>query len=296
MTSEQSILAAAILLTFVLLLPFMVSAWRRTRIDPFAPPTLLAFSMALGFLLPLPAILSESSSFFTLWPFAFYDFYGAISKSLVLAALGALAFYAGYYSGDRLGRRLSIQPLSFLGRNSLSWMPVMTAAVAYGLCSWIAAGVITNSFTDPTELLSDRIRATEGYNYFIVGTYVLMTVALVWLTSLLLTKSLIPFRFLLFSACAVLLCLSLGNKSIVLLGGSAGICMYHKLRHRISALSFFVAVLAVLIASSAFDLFTREYIVFGYFKTQDTAKGIVPLLGTLLSDHVAGNFIKLQML
>jgi oligosaccharide repeat unit polymerase len=280
-------LCAAIVLVALAML--LREAVRRGGGDWLGIPVIVAIVVVLGYVGPAYDVLQQTDLFFLRYPSGVHSLRDSMTEALAVALLATVAFAAGWYT-----HRPAAPPLPYRIRWRTSALRLFGVVYTVTGLSLFAIGVAV--LGGPSVLiggLGDRIRVTQGLNYLLQATVLLVVVSLVWYCRLLTTgRSTRSTAFRLYTVFAFGVSALQGSKSILFIFLLALAVLHDRLHRRIRGTLVAAGGAITFVALTAYALFAREFLALGRLVTLQTFD-VASMLNVLRVEFF-GNFIQLQ--
>lgn len=295
----ESLIAFVLALILLIAFPFAYGLAKNGKIDVFDPASIVSLCFLLGYVLPIPAFLNGQDVMSKFLGLRFSDFHGSLRIALTGAVLGLACFHLGYFALTRKSPApLILEKKDREGILRWSRPRLFGLGVAFTIAGLGLFGIgvyLLGGLSALFKGIGDRIIAFAGLNYFIQALLLLLVVSLMWWSHLLITGKLKNAWFWVYTILAISLTSLTGNKSTILVFFLAATLMYHLLRREIRPLRAVLGGIGVFSLIVAIGLFTREYLVVGYFPTLDP-RDISGSLQFWLERELGGNFMQIQIL
>lgn len=299
MSLEASLLLAIVSTLFSVVL-FRV---RYGSFDPFAPGTLLTFTLAVAYLGPYIPFDAGVDGFSEYWSFHFTDRGGSVGSALLLYCLMLFGIQAGCALAGPTGapRRRIERPIRLIGAKRLLFLPYWLVVLGGSLVLFLVGLSLLGGTTALLAGLGDRIRLFAGLNYFFVALNSFMAVSLVALVTLLSRPARIREGngkdwavFALLAMTAVLFGALLGNKSNIYVLMTAFLAVFHYCVRRFSLIEVGLLGGLFFLGLMIYQLFVREFLVVG--EVVSLAEPRVEDFLKYSALQLSGNIMQLQTL
>jgi oligosaccharide repeat unit polymerase len=263
---------------------------RDGKMDVMSPIFFFSIIFFLGYLVPINGFLNGTDIMSQAWPYSYYDYEIAMTKTFSIILITILAFSLGTFIPLK---RFSIKPSFYISKNRLNRVLQIFFGIGIG-CFFLAVylvGGIGVFFAG----LGDRIRLFAGLNYLFFALLFLPISALIWWSKILFSKEKISLFFIFFAVFTLFLSAFLGGKANTFIIILAFIVVYHKYVKSITLSLFLVLSFFGLLGMRLFELFFREFLVLGKIVSVDFSQ-LDTLLNDLLIRGFEGNFLQFQIL
>jgi oligosaccharide repeat unit polymerase len=264
-------------------------AFRRGGGDWLGIPVIVAIVVVLGYVGPAYDVLQQTDLFFLRYPSGVHSLHDSMEVALEVALLAIAAFAIGWYWRPPVG-----SPVAYRVRwrlPALRFFGIVYTIV--GLAFFVVGVALLGGPSVLLAGLGDRLRVTQGLNYLLQATVLLVVVSLAWYCWLLTTgRSTRSVAFWSYTLLAFGVSALQGSKSILFVFLLALAVLHDRLRARIRGALAFAGGAITFVALTAYALFAREFLALGRLVTLETFD-VASMLNVLRVEFF-GNFIQLQ--
>ena len=263
--------------------------------NPFYPPTLISICYIIGYLLPLPQIVTGNDIVLRIYGYTYLIDNLLIARALGIALVGYVFFMLGFIVPRRRLRKTTHDLGKFLSNKRI--FEVIVAYSFIGAIIWIifiySVGIVTMVMG-----MSNRLVALSGRYYFTIGAFLFLLAMFIWLTQILehrRKKQLIMF-IPLFGLSIVMLIFNGGSRSPLMVGLLSFAIILHYTWRRFSIVSVVLLFSVFSILYVTYQTLLREYVVLGEILIDPYEIGSQSFFESFWSRLFTGSSIQLQVL